>query len=105
MDDDALPEGTHSAVVGRFEGDTAVLEVTVAEESRQSTGDDDLRQWTVARETLPTAARHQDAVVTLTVDGTGRVEIAHDETTTTERTEEMQDRFDRLSRRLDEDEG
>ncbi|MEZ3118121.1 DUF3006 family protein [Halobaculum sp. MBLA0147] len=105
MGDDTLPEGTHSAVVDRFEGDTAVLEVTVGEERRQSTGGDDLRQWTVARETLPTAARHQDAVVTLAVDGTGQVEIAYDETTTTERTEAMQDRFDRLSRRLDEDDG
>lgn len=95
MTDDSadLSDGEYTAVVDRFEDDLAVLEVTTP---------DGLRELVVERHELPEDGRHQDAVLTVAVESHELVDAVYDEAETAERTEEVQNRFDRLSNRLGE---
>jgi len=96
MTDDSadISDGEYTAVVDRFEDDLAVLEVTTP---------DDLRELVVERHELPEDARHQDAVLTVTVESHEFVDAVYDEAETATRAESAQDRFDQLSSRLGSD--
>ncbi|QZY01177.1 DUF3006 domain-containing protein [Halobaculum rubrum] len=93
-DTDDVPDGEHIAVVDRFEGDLAVLEVTTP---------DGLRQLVVDESELPEDGRHQDAVLEVTVDSQELMEAMYNERETESRAESAQDRFDQLSNRLGSD--
>lgn len=80
---------TRTAVVDRFEGDTAVLLV-------EARGDVVARRL-VRREALPRAARHQDAVVTVTVVADAVAAITYQPVETVRRSREARRRFERLS--------
>lgn len=113
-----IPDGTHTAVVDRIEDGVAALVVdrpidtasesnAQTEESNGSNDADDrpdrIGELLLDPERLPPEARRADAVVELTVtDGTIR-SITADPEATRERKEAAQSRFDRLSRRPDED--
>lgn len=81
--DSALSQDT--AVVDRFEGTTAVLVF--------DSGD----VQTVERSQLPPSARHDDAVLHVTRDDGAIVSMRYDAEETRERTEQAQDRFDRIA--------
>ncbi|GAA0217197.1 DUF3006 domain-containing protein [Halobaculum roseum] len=89
-----VPDGKHTAVVDRFEGDLAVLEVTTP---------DGLRQLVVDESELPEDGRHQDAVLEVTVKSQELVGAVYNERETESRAEGAQDRFDQLSNRLGSD--
>ncbi|QZP39393.1 DUF3006 domain-containing protein [Halobaculum magnesiiphilum] len=96
MTDDTadVPDGEHTAVVDRFEGELAVLEVTTP---------DGLRQLVVDEGELPEDGRHQDAVLEVTVESQELVDATYNERETESRAESAQDRFDQLSNRLGSD--
>ncbi len=87
--------GTYTGVVDRFEDDSAVL---LLERDGDVVG-----QATLPRDSLPEAANHADAVLTVTVEDNAveRLEYRPDETN--HRRENAQDRFDRLSERPPDD--
>lgn len=95
-----MEDGTYTAVLDRFEVDAddrrlAVLVVEVSEESV-----DDL---VAAAEELPEDARRQDAVLEVSV-ADGKLSSAdYRPEETQRRAEDAQSRFDRLSRRPDDD--
>ncbi|MGZ0746110.1 DUF3006 domain-containing protein [Haloparvum sp. AD34] len=86
-----VPDGTYTAVLDRFEGDLAVL---VLERDGE-----DVAEIAVDRERLPAPGRQQDAVYELVVDDGDVTDLDYDPDATSERTERVQDRFDRLSER------
>ena len=90
-----IPDGTHTAVVDRFE-DTQErrVAVLVVEGEHKPLGD-----LLVEPAELPEDACHQDAVVQVTIKDGDLREIVYDESETHERQEDAQSRFDRLARR------
>lgn len=88
-------DGTYTAVLDRFEGAYAILQLEADGEARD--------QVMVERTDLPEDGQHQDAVFTVEVSDTELVAVAYEPETTDDRREAAQDRFDRLSRRLDDD--
>ncbi len=90
-----LPDGTHTAVLDRFEDDRAVLLV--------ERPDDRATQVVVDRTALPEDGRHADAVLSVTVEDGSPVAWRYRPDATTDRADATQDRFDRLSRRLGDD--
>ena len=86
-----IPDGTHAAVLDRFEEERAVLIVEVDGE--------DADQVVVHRTWLPPAAREQDAVVRVAIENGRPVAIDFDPDGTASRGEAAQNRFDRLARR------
>lgn len=91
MSDPELSDGTYTAVVDTVEEGLATLIFDRVEE--RGTG------YVVDAEDLPTSARHQDAVLTVTVVDGEPVEYDYDPEETETRRREAQDRFDRLSQR------
>lgn len=89
-----LSDGEYTAVVDRFESGLAVLEVATPE---------GLRQLIVEKDELPEDARHQDAVLEVTVESQELVGATYNELETKSRAESTQERFDQLSNRLGSD--
>ncbi|MBX0297783.1 DUF3006 family protein [Haloarcula nitratireducens] len=89
-----IPDGTYTAVVDRIEDELATLEVQ---------GDDERYSLVIDETTLPADARHADAIVELEMDDGEPVETVYQEQETTRRKDESQSRFDRLSKRLSDD--
>ena len=96
MTDDTadIPDGEHTAVVDRFEGDLAVLELTTPY---------GLRELVVDESELPEEGRQQDAVLEVTVESQELVSAVYNEQETESRGEGAQGRFDQLSNRLGSD--
>lgn len=90
-----IPDGDHAAVLDRFEGDLAVLEVTAGDEQYELVVDE---------AELPADARQADAVLEVTVCDGGLADAVYDGEASEERSENAQRRFDRLSERLPRDE-
>jgi hypothetical protein len=90
-----IPAGDHTAVLDRFEGDLAVLEVTAGDEQYELVVDE---------AELPADARHPDAVLEVTVCDGALEDAVYDADASAERSEKAQRRFDRLSKRLPRDE-
>ncbi|MFH5802037.1 DUF3006 domain-containing protein [Haladaptatus sp. CMAA 1911] len=84
-----------TAVLDRFEEEYAVLLL----ESDGETVD----ELVIQRDDLPESGRHQDAIFTVTVDGSTVVEIEYGPTETEERADAAQEQFDRLARRPPKD--
>ena len=95
-----IPDGTHTAVLDRFE-DTqeSRVAVLVVEGDERSLGD-----LLVNPDALPEEARHQDAIVEITLEAGELREMTYDEREMTDRQERTQSRFDRLARRPPADE-
>ena len=89
-------DGEYTAVVDRFEDDLAVLLL-----ERDGKAVDDVA---VERTELPESARHQDAVLRVSVENGAIRETTYEAEETAERAERAQSRFDRLSRRPSESE-
>jgi len=85
-----IPDGEYTAVVDRFDETLATLELSDGDE-RYS--------LVVGEEELPEDARHVDAVCHVRVVDEDLVSVGYDHEETSERKQEAQDRFDRLSRR------
>lgn len=90
------PDGTYTAVVDHFEDNRAVL---VVEGDGEPAG-----ELVVEESRLPEAGRIVDSVLTVEVMDGELVSAAYEESATTERAEDTQSRFDRLSNRLPSDE-
>jgi hypothetical protein len=88
-------DGTYTAVLDRFEGEYAIVQLEADGEA--------LDQVMVERADLPEVGRHQDAVFTVKVSDTELVAVEYEPETTEERQADAQDRFDRLSQRLDDE--
>lgn len=93
-----MSELTHTAVLDRIvDGATAVLLI-------EEEGEETRREFSVPTGDLPPAARHEGAVVGVTVaDGTV-LDIEHRPDRERDRRQTAQERFDRLSRRIGDDE-
>lgn len=89
-----MSQRTHTAVLDRFEGESAVLLL--------ETGGETADELVVPRSLLPVEGRHQDAVFAVSVLG-DRTELAYEPDETRRRAEDAQDRFDRLSEPLSSD--
>nr|WP_233341066.1 DUF3006 domain-containing protein [Haloprofundus sp. MHR1] len=83
-------------VVDRFEGDDAVL---LVEEDGEL-----VDELVLPTAMLPTDGQHQDAILSLARPDETRVELRYDPEMTTERRQSAQDRFDRLSQSLPDEE-
>lgn len=96
-----IPDGTHAAVLDRFE-DTreSRVAVLVVEGEERPLGD-----LLVDPGELPEAARHQDAVLEVTIEGGELREATYEERETSDRRESAQSRFDRLAERPPDDDG
>lgn len=90
-----VADGTYTAVLDRFEGEYAILQLEADGEA--------VDQVMVERSDLPEVGRHQDAVFTVEVSDTELVAVAYEPETTDDRREAAGERFDRLSQRLDDD--
>jgi hypothetical protein len=90
-----IPDGTYTAVVDRIEEGLAALEVERSEA---------VDELVVEATALPAGARRADAVLTVELADGELVGATHDASTTATRRRELQDRFDRLSSRLPDDE-
>lgn len=86
----------YTAVIDRFEGDLAVL---LLERDGETVGD-----VAVPRAELPPDARHQDAVLRVTVEDGEVQQATYEAEETAERKERAQSRVDRLSQRPPESE-
>ena len=84
-------DGSYTAVLDRVEDDRAVLEV--------SDDEGDTHELVVDLAALPAEGRHADAVFEIEIADGDLQEASYDEAETKARTEEAQDRFDRLSSR------
>ncbi|WP_336000158.1 DUF3006 domain-containing protein [Halorientalis halophila] len=86
-----IDDGTHTAVLDRFEDELAVLLVE---------GEEDLvGELVVDQKELPEDGQHVDAVFTVEI-ATGELSAAtYQAAETNDRTDESQSRFDRLSQR------
>jgi hypothetical protein len=94
-------DGTYTAVLDRFEtgADDERLAVLMLEADGETVGD-----LVVGAADLPGDARHADAVLEVDVADGALASATYRPAETEERAEAAQDRFDRLSRRLgDED--
>lgn len=89
-------DGEYTAVIDRFEGDLAVLLL-----ERNSETVDDVA---VPRAELPPDARHQDAVLRVTVEDGEVQQATYEAEETDKRKDRAQSRFDRLSQRPPESE-
>lgn len=85
-----IPDGNYTAVLGRFEDDQAVLEVS---------GDDERYELVVDQHALPQPARHADAILTVEIVDGELTATEYQPQESTRRAEEAQNRFDRLSNR------
>ncbi|WP_132059393.1 DUF3006 domain-containing protein [Halorussus amylolyticus] len=90
-----IPDGRYTAVVDRFEGERAVLLVEDGEET--------VGEMAVREGRLPDDARHQDAILRVTVQNGNLVGASYDPDESERRRSEAQSRFDRLARRPDDD--
>lgn len=90
-------DGTYTAVLDRYEGDITVL--VIEYNSR------DIAERLVDRAALPEDARAVDTVLEVTFVDDTPTEIVPMPDETSERGESAQDRFDRLSRRRQIDDG
>lgn len=90
-----IPDGTHTAVLDRFE-DTqdCRVAVLVVEGDEEPLGD-----LLVEPDELPEEGCQQDAVLRVTIEDGELQEAVYDESETCERQEDAQSRFDRLARR------
>lgn len=88
-------DGTYTAVLDRFEGEYAIIQLEADGEA--------LDQVMVERSDLPEDGRHQDAVFTIEVSDTELVAVEYEPDTTEDRQADAQERFDRLSERLDDE--
>lgn len=95
MTDHEPLDGAYTAVLDRFEDELAVLLVEA--------NDSIVTEVTIDRSDLPTAGRHQDAIFDAKFEHDELVLLDYDPETTDERTEAAQNRFDRLSKRLPND--
>lgn len=86
-----IDDGTYRAVLDRFEGDLAVL---LVEDGSEVVG-----EMIVETDELPEAGRHADAVFTVEVADGDPTGMTYEGDETTDRKEQAQRRFDRLSRR------
>jgi hypothetical protein len=91
-----VPDGTYTAVVDEFEGSLARLELE-AESG-------DLYELVVESEVLPDDGRETGAVLAVQVINDELLEAEYNREETQRRRERARDRFDRLSKRPDEDE-
>lgn len=104
LDDNApssLDDGTYTAVLDRMEAgsDNTTLAVLLLEEAGEVVDD-----YVVAQDVLPEEARHEDAVLDVTIVDAELVAAEYLEEETAEREEAAEDRFDRLSNRLGDEE-
>mgnify|MGYP000153157313 CR=1 FL=1 len=95
MTDLDLPDGTYTAVVDTVEEGLVTLIFDRSDEGASG--------CVVNATNLPVDARHQDAVLTVTVDDGDFVDYEYDPEATDTRQREAQDRFDRLSQRPPEE--
>lgn len=95
-----MADGSYTAVLDRFEvdADDQRLAVLLLEADGEQVGD-----LVVETDALPPEARHQDAVLGVEVDAGDLASATYRPEETEAREERAQSRFDRLSRRLDED--
>lgn len=91
-----LPDGTYTGVVDSIEDGLA----TIFLERDGEEVDDRI----LDAERLPETARHQDAIVNVTVEDDEMVEMTYDAEQTEQRQDAAQSRFDRLSKRSPKDE-
>lgn len=89
-------DGDYTAVVDRFEDDLAVLLL-----ERDGELVDDIA---VPQSELPESARHQDAVLDISVENGAIQQATYKTEETAERAKRAQSRFDRLSQRPSESE-
>jgi len=90
-----IPDGEYTAVVDQFDETLATLELSDGEERYN---------LVVGEEELPEEARHVDAICHVRLVDEELVSVEYDPEETSERTQEAQDRFDRLSSRPPSDE-
>lgn len=90
-----IPDGRYTAVLDRFEDSQPVLELS---------NDDDRYELVVEQDALPQPARHVDAILQVELADGELVEVEYKPAESTERAEEAQNRFDRLSKRPPDDE-
>jgi hypothetical protein len=91
-----VPDGTYTAVVDEFEGSLARLELEA--------DSGELYELVVERDTLPEDGRETGAVLAVEVVDDELRETEYNREETQRRRERARDRFDRLSKRPDEDE-
>jgi hypothetical protein len=91
-----IPDGTYTAVLDELEGSTARLELE-ADDSGE------LHELAVEREMLPADGRESGAVLTVSIKDGELLDVEYRSEETKRRRERARDRFDRLSRRADED--
>lgn len=90
-----IPDGTYTAVVDRLEDGVATLQIETGEES--------IEELILDAEQLPEAGRHADAVLSVELREQAATAISYDAAATEQRREQAQNRFDRLSERLSDD--
>ncbi|MDG5777869.1 DUF3006 family protein [Haloarculaceae archaeon H-GB2-1] len=88
------PDGSYTAVVDRIEESLAVLQVE---------GTEELYELVVEETVLPADGCRQDAVLQVTLRDGALVEATYLDAETQARSDAAQNRFDRLSTRLSED--
>lgn len=88
---DSLSDGTYTAVVDSIEDGLATV---FFEQDEQEVG-----HAVLDAATLPTAARHADAILAVTIVDGDLADAEYKPAETESRQEAAQDRFDRLSRR------
>jgi hypothetical protein len=91
-----VSDGTYTAVVDEFEGSLARLELEA--------DSGELYELVVERDTLPEDGRETGAVLAVEVVDDELRETEYNREETQRRRERARDRFDRLSKRPDEDE-
>lgn len=90
-----IPDGTYTAVVDEIEESLARLELEGA--------DGELRELVLDVDELPAAGREPGSVLTIEYADEEVTDAAYDPDATERRSEAVQDRFDRLSRRPNDD--
>lgn len=90
-----MSERTYTAVLDRFEEETAVLLLEADDET--------VDELAVPKGLLPSEGRHRDAIFTVSVAGPDRTEFVYEPDETRKRSDDAQSRFDRLSRSLSPD--
>ena len=91
-----VSDGTYAAVLDEFEGSLARLELEA--------DSDDLYEFVVETEALPEDGRETGAVLAVEIVDEELLEAEYDSEETNRRRERARDRFDRLSKRPDDDE-
>lgn len=85
---------TYTGVIDRIVEGTAVLLLESAGET--------VDQWDIPADLIPAEGRHEGAVFEIVTDD-DRLELQHRPDTEADRRDAAQERFDRLSKRLDEE--